>query len=298
MIPLIKRCGAGTRWIGCFIMTKNKKRKSALREISAVNGVSMTRAALLNDRGRENSVLDEILEHERNLSWYLKPLPEFQHLVGDVIQIHCDSNTAQTLLWSSDVIRQKRGIPHYVIDGGTWDQHVRFLDGIRNQIDAMPEAYSEQIGWSDDFKENNMVRVLSRLESEQQRRNDSLENLGLNHFGDLRVRSLGDSGRDKTNEEYPYFYVFIYDWNALMAGRTDSFVERFRALIAEGKTTGMHFIVATSGAYTDVAGGDKRAALKNILIRNIEDDGLETAGMFCYREWIKFEFPKGELIYS
>lgn len=276
-------------------MTKNKKRKSALREISVANGVSMTRAALLNDRDRAVSVLDDILDHERNLSWRLQPLPEFRHIVGDSIPIHLDSNVSQTLLWGSDIVRQKRGIPHYVIDGGSWSQHVRFLDGIRSQIDAMPEVRSEQIGWSDVYPERNVEEVLGRLEKEQLRRNADLEDHGLNHFADIRIQSLKDSGQDKTNEDYPYLYVFIHDWDLLIAGKPDSLEEKFRALIADGKRIGIHFIVATTGRYTDVAAENKRAVLKNILIRNTTGDGFETAGMFCHTKWVKIAFPSKSL---
>lgn len=272
-------------------MTKNKKRKSALREIVQSNGVSMTRAALLNDRGRAVSVLDGILEHEKNLSWQLQPLPEFRHIVGDSIPIHLDSNVSQTLLWGSDVVRQKRGIPHYVIDGGSWSQHVRFLDGIRSQVDAMPEVRSEQIGWSNDSPERNVEEVFHRLKREQVRRNAALEEHGLDHFADMRIQSLKGSGQAKTNADYPYLYVFIYDWDLLIAGKPGSLEEKFRTLIADGKRVGIHFIVATTGRYTHVAAENKNSVLKNILILNATEGGFETAGMFLHTKWVKMTFP-------
>lgn len=267
-------------------MTKNKKRKSALREISAANGVSMTRAALLNDRGRKISELDRILEQEKNLAWMLYPVLGYHHIVGNSIPVHCDSNSRDTLLWGSGVWNQKRGIPHYFFTRGTQEQRFRFLDNIRGQIDEMPGAYSEVL------RKETVRNQISHLMDERNRRYQALEDNDVDYFGDLRVDSLKKQGIDKTHSEYPYLYVFVYDWDAVMADSPKSAGENLRSLIENGKAVGIHFIISTGGLEKEVTGKAAEIGMKHIYIRDAEGpDEIESAGLFCRKHWVHVMIP-------
>ena len=70
-------------------VTKNKKRKTAIRELAEAEGVGVARAGLINDRGRESAILAWGTEWEQYTVWGTHSIPEAvaavrRHLVYDV----------------------------------------------------------------------------------------------------------------------------------------------------------------------------------------------------------------------
>lgn len=260
-------------------MTKNKNRKSAVREIAKSEGIGIARAGLINDRNRLASNINAAMEYERNLAWYLTATD------GSKIQIHFDSDSVDTKLWSKNVIRTKRGIPHYLIDSGTQSQRFNLLDSIRGQLELMTEASVRTLDYS------SPVWMLDGFLLMHKARLKDLATYGVKSHAELRARLIAEYGIEEIKNARKYFFLFIYDWDVLMADASEEVKNQVRFLIEHGKKTGIHIIASTGGGYAEVRGGNENAMTKSIVVQKPNATGDEYALINHDGVWTRLQVP-------
>jgi len=297
-------------------MTKNKKRKSAVREVARAEGLSFTRANLLNDRNgndgsdilKENATKFFLATVEPWIGWNLKTInhPSFTAFVA------FDSNSPNSRVTRSVDVRNKTGIPHWVIAGGTQEQRFRFLDGIRDEIESSIAAYGNVLS------KRHREAQLSLWTQMHKNRLRSIERGDVENFAQLRIRDLEEYGSENLNNILSYVYLFIYDWHETMADASQETKDAVQYLVEHGKKTGIHVVISVQATdeYVSAWGRDRMVRWIKINDRDesetvppglrnnwewIKVEGHDTPGTavtVARNEWVSLSIPEGNLVYK
>lgn len=266
-------------------MTKNKKRKNAVRAIALENGFGVARAGMLNDRNRDQYRLYEVFRRERSLAWTLDTFEGSRFAGGEVVTFHHNSDSPESLIWSEAVTKARRGTPHYLIDKGTKEQRFSMMNEILRQTGNTEFSYGGILP-----KENLSLHV-DVLMNQHTLRLRQLEEYEAASFPGLRIAYAARHGADDMVKAPPYSYVFIYDWDEVMADVSAEVIAKVRFLMEHGKKTGMHFIVSTGGDYREVSGGDENIVLKSIVIQKDNGAGESYALINVNGIWTRLVIP-------
>jgi hypothetical protein len=264
-------------------MTKNKKRKTILRTIAENEGVGIARAGMLHDREREEQVLDPaqrfLLNREKGIGWTLK------RDVGWNIKVHFDSDSFDSLVHTQEQTAQKRGIPHYVIDKGTQAQRFRFMNDIRKQLEGH-FAVNVTV-----LEKKRIQTTLTSLSVIQHMRMADMAKAGVESFAELREKFIKEHASALIDFAPAYNYVFIYDWEELMADASDEWKDIVLSLLETGKKAGIHFIISTGSDDRYVKAWDEQGLVRFITIRSAYSGNPESAVTKIQDVWREIQIP-------
>lgn len=276
------RCRLSLDWI--IIMTKNKKQKAVVREIARTEGVSFTRAALLDERKCEQKPLSKdvelFLNRERWAGWSLETVDRHR------IAVHFDSDSPDSLVNDPVKAGKEAGIPHYVIAKGTQAQRFRFLNDVRRQIEEHLSARSFVL------HTHRLENDLSALIALHGSRKDAVAEAGVESFADFRVKTIMDEGASGAYDvAKKYVYVFLYDWERTMAEASPVLKNQMNFLLEHGKDSGIHFIISTGTEDENVQMWDVRKMVNFITIRSAYSGQADTAVTRIAGAWENIQIP-------
>lgn len=268
-------------------MTKNKKQKAAIREIARTEGVSFTRAALIDERKCEQKPLSKdvefFLNRERWAGWSLETTDNRR------LTVHFDSDSPDSFVNDPNNKRQDIGVPHYVLAKGTQAQRFRFMNDIRMQVSENLSSRATVL------HTHRLQDELSSLIVLHGTRKAEIAESGAENFADFRVKSIMNEGAPGAyDDSKKYVYVFLYDWERMMAGASHIVKNQMNFLLGYGKETGIHFIISTGVEDENVEMWDVQKMVNFITIRSAYSGQPESAVARIAGQWTGLQIPLGE----